>query len=791
MRSRLRILPILACAVGSLSAGGPTIARIDPPGGQAGTAVRLTLHGSGLDRKLTLHSKIPGTLTPLSAAGAGKEYLLEIDRDAAVGAYPLQVESAAGLSNTRLFGISSFPESVEKESALKRHLPANDTPSNAEFLEAPVTVNGTLAGADRDFYRLELSAGDVLTFEVEAQRLGSAIDPVIAVSDAEGNPVARNNDAAGIGVDARLRLQAAKSGTYFVTVHDARFSAQKTNFYRLRVGPIAFADAIFPLGWTRGETASIELSGGSLAAPRRVDAAGDSVRLPGRRVSLPLPLVRGEGPEELEPAGERPHRLTDSTVVNGRIAKSGETDRYSLDVQEGEEWLIETQAAGLGTSHLYTLLTLYDQDGKKLGSAGDREPEEMLSFIRARAETFGDPHIGFRVPPGVARIDLTMEDLLGRGGPGYGYRLVARKQPGDFVLRLNEAAVNIPQGGSAALSVTMDRRGYEGAVRLVVDGLPEDIMVEGGHIPAEFGGMTTARTSRTGRVTLTAKPGAKPRRLHFVVHGEAELPSGEIVRRRAAASAVVTPVAGKGQKPLRIASREPAVQASLASPEAGVLEVLTPRRLRLIQGMAHEIRWQFTARAPGVRPADAVSVINGPNVANLRITGGGKIEKGDTKGVFELNTTMGTPAMTFDLILAAQIRSNGGMQQIVSPAITVDVVQGYDVGAPEKPVAVTSNRPFAIGGSFHREPNFDSEVIVEAENLPLGVECATAAIAGNPSDYTLDCQAGEVAGGEYKISITPKSVLASRGKEAVPYNVTPVDATLVVAAGRTIAVAND
>ena len=201
-----------------------------------------------------------------------------------------------------------------------------------------MTVNGTLAGADRDFYRLELSAGDVLTFEVEAQRLGSAIDPVIAVSDAEGNPVARNNDAAGIGVDARLRLQAAKSGTYFVAVHDARFSTQKTNFYRLRVGPIAFADAIFPLGWTRGETASIELSGGSLAAPRRVDAAGDSVRLPGRRVSLPLPLVRGEGPEELEPAGERPHRLTDSTVVNGRIAKSGETDRYSLDVQEGEEW---------------------------------------------------------------------------------------------------------------------------------------------------------------------------------------------------------------------------------------------------------------------------------------------------------------------------------------------------------------------------------------------------------------------------------------------------------------------
>lgn len=791
MRGSFRLPLALACAAGALSAGGPTLARIDPPGGRAGSAVRLALRGSGLDRKLTLHSKIPGTLTPLSAAAGVKEYLLEIDPGAAVGAYPLQVESAAGLSNVRLFAVSPFPERVERESTLERRLPANDAAANAEPLEAPVTVNGTLDGADRDAYRLDLTAGDALTFEVEAQRLGSAIDPVIEISDEQGKTIARNNDAAGIGVDARLRFEAPRSGVFFVAVHDARFSKQKTNFYRLKIGPIDFADSVFPLGWTRGETASIELSGGSLPAPLRVDAAGAEARLPGRRVSLPLPLVRGEGPEALEPEGAGPHRLTDAEALNGRIAEPGEADRYFLDVREGEEWLIETQAAGLGTSRLYTLLTLYDQDGRKLGSAGDQEPEEMLTFIRARAETFGDPHIGFRVPAGVSRIDLTMEDLLGRGGAGYGYRLIARKQPGDFLLRLNEPSVNIPQDGSAALSVTMDRRGYEGAVRLVVEGLPEDVLVEGGHIPAEFGGMTTARTSRTGRITLTAKPGAQPQPLRFVVRGEAALPSGEIVRRRAALSSLVTPVAGQGRNPLRIASRESAVAARLAGPEAGVLEVLTPRRLRLIQGMAHEIRWQFTARAPGVRPADAVSVINGPNVANLRINGGGNIRPGDTKGVFELNTTMGTPAMTFDLILTAKIRVNGALQQIVSPAVVVDVVQGYRVEAPKKPIAVTRNGRFEIGGAFHREPDFDAEVIVRAENLPLGVECAPAAIADSPAGYTLRCRAGEVTAGEYAVSIAPKSVLAGRNKEAVPYNVAPVEAALVVGTGSTIATAND
>ncbi len=789
MPNMLRCSLLLLATSALLIAGGPALTRVDPPGGRAGTALRLTLVGNGLDGKLTVHSKIPGVLTQLSSADEGKEYLLEIDGEAAVGAYPLQVESEAGLSNTLLFSVSSFPETVEKESTLKRHLPANDSAPNAESLVVPGTVNGTLVGADRDLYRLQLASGDNLTFEVESQRLGSAIDPAIVITDADGKTLVRNNDAAGVGADARLRFVVPNSGTYFVEVHDARFSEQKTNFYRLKVGPVEFAEAIFPLGWTSGEKVAVELSGGSLTKPQRVETTGDRARVPGKNVSLPLPFVRGEGQEKLEPTTKGPHRLADSQVVNGRISKTGETDRYSLNVKEGEEWLIETQAAGLGTSHLYTLLTLHDQNGKKLGSAGDQEPEELLSFIRARDETFGDPHIGFEVPKGVSRIDLTMEDLLGRGGPGYGYRLVARKQPGDFVLRLDEAVVNIPQDGSTSLSVTMDRRGYEGAVRLVVEGVPDDVIVEGGHIPAEFGGMTTARTSRTGRLTLTSKPGAKPRPFNLTVYGEAQLPSGETIRRRALSSTVITRIAGKGQKPLRIASNESSIEARLAAPAAAVLEALTPRRLRTIQGMAHDIRWQFTGRDAGVRPSEAVSLINGPSVANLRILGSALIKKGDTKGVFDLNTTMGTPAMTFDLILKTEIERDGRTLEVVSPAITIEVVQGYQVTAPEKPVAVTPNQPFEISGAFQREAIFESEVVVEAENLPLGVKCQTATIADTPATYSLPCTADAVEPGEHQISIAPKSVLASRDKEAVPYNITPVSATLVVAVGRTIAVA--
>ncbi len=762
-------------------AAAPTLSRVEPPGGQRGSAVRLALEGNGLDGRLQVHSAIPGTLTELAAEGPTRQYLLEIAADAAPGTYPLAVETPAGLSNTWLFSVSTFPETAEAESRSARRAARNDSADRAQPLAAPTVVNGTLGKTDRDMYRVDLRAGERIVFEAEARRLGSAIDPVLAVRGPDGLVAARSDDSPGIGSDARILFVASDAGPHWIEIHDARFSAQRRNFYRLLAGPLEFAEAIFPLGWTAGEAVAVELSGGTLDRPREVTVAGDRVAFPSSHPSQPIPFLRGEGPEELEPSRKARRRLTPGTVMNGRIARAGEVDRYRLPVQEGEEWLIETQAAILGTSQLYTLLVAHDQDGKKLGSAGDQPPEELLSNISTRAETFGDPALGLRIPAGITELEVSVEDLLGRGGPGFAYRLVARRQPPDFIVRLDDTQINIPRNGSTSVGVTLDRRGHLGAVRIVAEGLPPGVTAEGGYIPAEFGGMTTQRASLRGRLTLTAEKGAEPARTEVRLYGEGRDEEGRAIRRQVLTSLLATPVAGPGQRPVRVPAPSGGVPATLAASQPASLEVLSPRSLRLIQGLKHDIRWAYHAHEPGVRATSAVRLLNAPAVGNLRVLGAAKIKVGDTEGVFEMNTTMGTPAMRFDLVLQAQVRHAGRDHTVYSPAIVVDIVQGYAVGAPQGPVTARPGEPFTLSGSFSREPEFDSEVVVEAANLPAGTTCQPQTIQGSPRTYALACRAGaDAQPGAYRVEVAPRSVLAGRGKEAVPYNIPAVEAALVL-----------
>ena len=780
-------LPVLALLAAPLAFTSPTLTDVSPPGGQRGSAVRLHLKGTGLDGKIHIRSQIPGSITELTAEGPARQYLLEIAPDAAPGAYPLVVETAAGLTNAWLFSVSAFPEVPESESQRQR-APRNDIERGAQPIETPVVVNGTLGEADRDLYRADMKAGERIVLEVEARRLGSAIDPVLAIRSAEGGILARSDDSAGIGGDARIDFTPPADGTYLIEVHDARFSKQRRNFYRLLAASVEYAEAIFPLGWTQGEPVEVEFSGGTLTSPRKVTVEGNQAVLPGERTGLPLPLLRSTAPETLEAEGAESMQLVEGTVVNGRIAKQGEVDHYRLTVSPGEEWMVETQAAIIGTSQLYTLLVVRDQHGRKLGSAGDQPPEELLSNISIRAETFGDPALGIRVPEGVSEIQVSVEDLLGRGGPGFAYRLVARQQPADFILRLDDTHVNIPREGSASVSLTMDRRGFDGAIRIVAEGIPEGVVAEGGIIPAEFGGMTTQRTSLRGRLTLTASAEAKPGTASISLFGEGRTSDGRIVRRPALTSTIVTAVAGTKQRPVRIPDVDGAVTAMVVDPAPASIELVSPSRLRLIQGLKRDIKWKYKTREAGVEALSPVRLINEPSVSNLRVLGDAKIKPGDKDGMLEMNTTMGTPAMRFDLVLEATVRHQGTTYTIYSPAIIVDVIQGYSVGAPPEPVSADPGAEFEIAGSFSREPEFDSKVVVEAINLPVGVSCDSQSIANNSDSYSLRCRAeSSTKSGEYLVEIAPQSVLAGRDKEAVPYNIPPVEAVLVIGDGATIA----
>ena len=92
------------------------------------------------------------------------------------------------------------------------------------------------------------------------------------------------------------------------------------------------------------------------------------VGLPGPAplASLPFRFVLSDFPEVLEPEDGSVAQLEPSMVMNGRLSHSGEIDRYKFRVAPGQRWVVELDAASLGTSRLDGVLTLYDSEGKTL-----------------------------------------------------------------------------------------------------------------------------------------------------------------------------------------------------------------------------------------------------------------------------------------------------------------------------------------------------------------------------------------------------------------------------------------
>src|SRR5262249_22617138 len=69
-----------------------------------------------------------------------------------------------------------------------------------------------------DLYRVPLTIGDRLSVSVSAQEGGSGLQSLLRVFDAEGTPLALDDQEGG---DPRLTFQAATDGDYFVGISGA------------------------------------------------------------------------------------------------------------------------------------------------------------------------------------------------------------------------------------------------------------------------------------------------------------------------------------------------------------------------------------------------------------------------------------------------------------------------------------------------------------------------------------------------------------------------------------------
>jgi hypothetical protein len=137
--------------------------------------------------------------------------------------------------------VSSHGEIVEA--------PPDDKPQ--EISAAPVGINGRISGrGEQDRYRLAVTAGQKLRFDVLARQAGSPLDGVLAIQNEQGAPLAENDDRQDT-CDPRLDFAVPENtSAVVVALRDLQGRGGPDYVYRIGVTPLGQPD--FSLSLTDG-----------------------------------------------------------------------------------------------------------------------------------------------------------------------------------------------------------------------------------------------------------------------------------------------------------------------------------------------------------------------------------------------------------------------------------------------------------------------------------------------------------------------------------------------------------
>ncbi len=391
---------------------------------------------------------------------------LQVDADAPLGSRELRATGPGGVSNPITVNLSDVSEVQESQ--------PNQKPGEGPLIALPAAVSGVISGsAETDHFRFAARAGQKLSFDVQANRFGSPLDPTLVVMDASGKELARSEDAHGL--DPFLEFTVPADGEYSVRIHDLRFQGGGDYRYRILAGDLPYLEFLFPFGGRRGSTVQLRLDGRNLegAETMSLQVASDAplgrqdIRArTSRGLSNPQPFEAGDLPEtaEMEPnnATNNATAIEVPGVVNGVIGEPNDVDQFRFTSAVDQKLVAEVQARRFG-SPLDALLTLTDAQGTVLQRNDDSGGPD------ARIEFDAKKDVEYR---------LALRDLTDRGGNRFGYRLTVQppNTAPDFGVRVPGGRFRIARGARTAIRCEVDRRnGFDGIIRVQGDSLPAGV----------------------------------------------------------------------------------------------------------------------------------------------------------------------------------------------------------------------------------------------------------------------------------------------------------------------------
>lgn len=218
----------------------PFISEIFPLGGKAGEPTNVELRGWHLpETRRVMDFSAPGTypIFVRKKHDALSERKLDLLIDGGLSTDAASVSSTESVSNRVPFAVDRLPECLEKE--------PNDSQETPQQVALPIIVNGRIDNAgDWDVFRFDGRAGQEIYAEVNARRLGSPLDSVLRLTDANGKQLAFNDEHEDPGAglvthhaDSMLHVELPADGAYYIHLGDIQQHGGAEYAYRLRISP--------------------------------------------------------------------------------------------------------------------------------------------------------------------------------------------------------------------------------------------------------------------------------------------------------------------------------------------------------------------------------------------------------------------------------------------------------------------------------------------------------------------------------------------------------------------------
>jgi hypothetical protein len=413
------LLPALAFAADDSPSGTritpPTLREISPLGVPRGGTVEVSIVGynlahasaiyfseRGIEARITRIKELPdqddvrlgGNGTPLTVdlgpLPVRNEITAELDipATAPIGPVKFRVLTPLGLSPQGTLSVEPFyGETPDRE--------PNDTVEDAtEQTFLPTILVGAISKpGDVDYYKIHARAGEQVVFEDNGRMLGSALQPIITIYDADQNVIETFHEDAARMVDS-FGHKFEKEGTYYVRISDYNESGSGRHFYRIMMGSLPVVVSAFPLGVEQGKTAEVALTGFNLAAAKVAvkgepnEGEYDSLWLRPEGTQGPsfskIRLAVGTEPEILAKETTSAQAITLPVTINGRLTTAHHD--FKFHARKGEKLILEVNAARLG-SPLDSQLEVLDAQGRPIERAEARAVLQTSIALAERGST--------------------------------------------------------------------------------------------------------------------------------------------------------------------------------------------------------------------------------------------------------------------------------------------------------------------------------------------------------------------------------------------------------------------